>query len=468
MHQKELKSAIDKTIALLLDWENRQKETPILRTNDPSEVKLKVNHSLPEEPISFEELLSDLEKEVLPFLNRNTNPRFAAYITGSGNMVSSIAEFIKAYYNQNGLKWNNSPIASEMEQLVIRWVADFVGLKDHQKGVLTSGGSMSNLMCIHLALAAKYPDREMKGLSALPPVAIYCSDQTHSSIERALVFLGLGRNSLRKIKVNESFQIDLDSLKEALNLDVQAGIQPFMLIGNAGTTNTGSIDDLNGLADIAQKYDMWYHVDGAYGLPARRVNSLASHFYGVEQADSVIINPHKWMYVPFEASCVLVKTIPKAINFEPDYLQKQNNALRWESSQHTIELSKEFRALKVWFTIKYYGAEQLTNFVKHDIDLTHYFGEILQAEEHIEVEPNHPLSIICFRWNDPDMSPADNEVINQSAVQRIENEGKIFITGTKLQGQTYLRAYFGNPNRTKKDVEYMRDVVMELLQQTSQ
>lgn len=463
MKPVELKKAINQTVELLLKVDKKKDAVGVLKTNLPSEVREVLDQSLPLNPVSFDTLLSELEKQVIPFLNRNSDPRFAAYITGSGNVVATIAEFVKAYYNQNGLKWNNSPIASELEQLVIQWVAEFIGLENHQKGVLTSGGSMSNLMAIHFALAARFPEREMEGLANLKPLAIYCSNQTHSSIDRALVFLGLGRKCLRKIEVNKEYQIELKALEKEINKDLDAGITPFMLVGNAGTTNTGAIDNLEDLAQIAKKYGLWYHVDGAYGLPARNIEELKPYFNGVEKADSVIINPHKWMYVPFEASCILLNEIPKAIHFDPDYLQTKNQDQRWESSEHTIELSKEFRALKVWFTLKYYGTHQLTEFVAKDIALTQYFAKLLQQEATIEVDPSHPLSIICFRWFDPKLSDTENELINQKAVQQIEADGDIFLTGTKLKGNTYLRAYFGNPQRTKKDVEYMRDVIMEIL-----
>ena len=294
-------------------------------------------------------------------------------------------------------------------------------------------------------------------------MTVYCSNQTHSSIERAMVFLGLGRDYLRKIEVNDSYQMDVVKLKSAIEKDIAEGLKPLAVIANAGTTNTGSIDELKAVGEIAREFNTWYHIDGAYGLPARTLPTHYDKFEGVELADSIIINPHKWMYVPFEASCVLVKEIPKAIHFEPDYLYTENKGSRNESSEHTIELSKEFKALKIWFTLKYYGTKQLSQFVKNDIDLIHYLGEKLRSNEHIEVEKEHPLSIICFRWFDPSRSEESNEQVNINALRKIEKEGEIFITGTKLKGKTYLRAYFGNPNRTKKDVDFMVEKIIETL-----
>ncbi|MEQ8926091.1 MAG: pyridoxal-dependent decarboxylase [Fulvivirga sp.] len=460
--KENLKSHLSEVVNLL---DNNQSVSQVLKSNRPTEIKSTLNKTLNSEGISFNQLLSDLEKEILPYINRNTDPRFAAYITGSGNPIGAIAEFIKGYYNQNGLKWNNSPIANELEQLVIRWVAEFVGLPDHSSGLLTSGGSMSNYLGLHFALAAKFPQREMDGLMGAKGLTVYCSNQSHSSIERSMVFLGLGRSNLRKIDVDCEFKIDVNKLRSQLIEDIESGLQPLAIIGNAGTTNVGAIDDLEKLAQIAKEFNTWYHVDGAYGLPARNLLELSSKFDGIEHANSIIINPHKWMYVPFEASCILLKQIPKAIHFEPDYLYTANKEDRWESSEHTIELTKEFRALKVWFTMKFYGTNKLIEFIRHDIEMTNYLASKLEKVKYFVVERVHPLSILCFRYENDNLTEEQNEITNQKALLKIENEGLIFITGTKLHGKTYMRAYFGNPDRTKKDVDYMVGEILASIKQ---
>lgn len=455
---EDFKEYLDQTWKVL----SKQHPEKVLGSNDPSVVRENLSFDFPESGQSFESILTDFENQVEPFLNRNDSSQFGAYITGSGNKIAAFAEFIKAWFNQNGLKWNNSPIASELEQLVIKWVAEFVKLPEHSRGFLTSGGSMSNLMALHLALASRFPERETEGLGS-QKFTVYCSNQTHSSIDRAMVFLGLGRDQLRKIDINDSFQIQTDLLRKAIQEDIENGLTPLAVIGNAGTTNTGSLDDFEALAGICQEFGIWFHVDGAYGLPAVRLPELEHRFKGVGKADSVIINPHKWMYVPFEASCVLVKDIPQAIHFSPDYLFTENPGERWESSTHTIELSKEFRSLKVWFTMKYFGAEGITSFVEKDIRQIELLAQKLSEIPHIEVEPEHALSILCFRYFNPAKSEEENERINIEAVRRIETEGNIFITGTRLRGSTYLRVYFGNPERTDDDVERMVEVIRVVL-----
>ena len=465
MNLDEIKTSLDQTWEVVKNAEQASSKKPILGSNNPEEIKTALHEEFPSDSQKFEGVLNDFEAQILPFLNRNTDVRFGAYITGSGTKISALAEFIKAFFNQNGLKWNNSPITSELEQLVIKWISEFVGLPAFNTGILTSGGSMSNLMGMHFALASRFPDREMGGLYDEKPFTIYCSNQTHSSVDRAMVFLGLGRNNLRKIEVNNQYEIDVEKVREVIQRDIEEGLQPLMLIGNAGTTNTGSIDDLAALAQVAKEFNLWYHVDGAYGLPAKRLPELKEEFNGIEYADSVTINPHKWMYVTFEASCVLLKEIPNAINFSPDYLFTEDPGLRWESSAHTIELSKEFRALKIWFTMKYHGAGQLTSFVKHDIELISYLADLLKSRPNIEVEPHHPLSILCFRWTDPNLSASENESINVATIRLLESRGNIFVTGTKLKGKTYLRVYYGNPDRTKQDVEAMTAEIVSVFEE---
>ncbi len=438
----------------------------VLSTNRVADVRAKLRTTLPFKGQAFDRILVDLEEQILPFLNHNTDSRYAAFITGSGNPVGAIAEYIKGHFNQNSLKWNSSPIASELERLITQWIAEFIEHPEFNIGFLTSGGSMSNFLAVHFAFARAFPNREMEGIYNIPRVRVYGSDQTHSSIERSLVFLGIGRDNCVKIPVNENYQIKVDKLINAIESDIAKGYHPLMIIGNAGSTNTGSIDDLEALAKVSRQYKLWYHVDGAYGLPAVRLPELKADFAGTGDADSITVNPHKWMYVPFEASSILLKEMPSAINFSPAYLQDDEED-RWETSTQTVELSKEFRALKVWFTLKYYGVEQLVSFIRHDIDLVQYMAKLLLELENFEVEPCHPLSIICFRYFSPAISEKENDDLNTAAIKTIEAEGKIFLTGTKLQGRTYLRAYFGNPNRRQTDVKQMVEYISLLFSRLS-
>lgn len=461
MKLQEFQNILSTAGRILLKNQEELKNQPVLQSNDPVKIKEAINEPLPEATMDASLLLDEFRDHIMPFLNHNKEPRYGAYITGSGNLIGSVAEMIKGFYNQNGLKWNNSPITAELEQLVIKWTGEFVNLPEFNQGLLTSGGSMSNFLAIHLALAKKVPEREKEGLFSTQKLTIYCSDQTHSSIERSLVFLGIGRAQLRKISVNEKYEIIGEQLIKAIEKDISDGYKPLMLIGNAGTTNTGSIDNLQALADIAKSYNIWYHVDGAYGLPAINLPQLETNFKGIEQADSITINPHKWMYVPFEASCILTRKIPKAINFDPDYLMTENKGVRWESSEHTIELSKEFKALKVWFTLKNLGRKEIVRYIEQDIQLIDLLAQKLRQQPKVEVEPHHPLSILCFRWNDTSLTEEQNELINRKAVNLIESRGIIFITSTRLHGKTHLRVYYGNPERTEEDVQFMYEEILK-------
>lgn len=456
MKLHELQRHLNEVISLLAKNEDDLKRGgKVLQSNSVQEVRGKLSESLPIKPLEFSTVLEDFSDKVLPFINHNTSPLYSAYITGSGSKIGAIAEFIKGYFNQNGLKWNNSPVAAEMEKLVIKWIADFLGLSNFHHGVLLSGGSMSNFMAIHFAITNALKNREQKGLMDTGPVAVYCSEEAHSSIERAMVFLGLGRQSLRKVPVDRECRIEVNQLAQVIKKDIEQNIKPIMIIGTAGTTNTGSVDDLLALGEMAKKYKLWYHVDGAYGIPAIRSPLYQKLFDGAHLADSVTINPHKWMYVPFEASCILVKEFPQAFTFSPNYLLTEGEEERWESSQHTVELSKEFRALKIWFTLKYYGADKISSFIEHDIYIKDVLLNLLDERPHFEVHPAAPLSIVCFRVVSPSLNKADLNDLNLEILRRTEKRGNIFLTGTSIKGTRYLRFCFIHPERKKEDLLFM-------------
>jgi aromatic-L-amino-acid/L-tryptophan decarboxylase len=457
MNLIELEDSLSQLINVLkLDTDEYNNHSqPILKEARPSFIRNAINEKVPTDPMSSDQLLHDFKTRILPYVNRNTNPRFGGYITGAGNNAAVLAEFIKAYFNQNSLKWNCSPISCELEQLVISWISEFLILPEFKFGLLTSGGSMSNFLAIFYALMKRNIDIENAGLYDQKRKIVYCSNQTHNSIERGMVFLGLGLSNLRKIDVERDFRIKPIDLERKIESDKEAGFDPLMIIGNAGTTNTGSIDNLKELSTIAQRHKLWLHVDGAYGLPARRIPELTHMFDGVDMADSLSINPHKWMYVPFEAGCLLLKEEPFTHQNIPDYLFTQNPGTRWESSQYSIELTKEFRALKIWFTLKYYGSGILTDWIKHDIELANMLAEKLAQLPMIKVEKFHPLSIVCFRYEDPECSIERNEHVNIETIRNIESKGVIFLTGTKLHNRTYLRVFYGNQKRNVEDVDHM-------------
>ncbi|PAU95341.1 pyridoxal-dependent decarboxylase [Aliifodinibius salipaludis] len=464
---KQFKRWIDEAGKLIASHYQEHGESKVFAGKSPSEVQELLNESLPEDPKNIGSLLDEVGEKVLSTITNSAGPRYFGYITGGGNQVAVLAEMIKASLNQNNLKWHSSPVSTELERLVMRWVAEFIGYPTSSAGVLLSGGSVANFNCLAVARKIKAPvDISDEGIYGSRPMTVYVSEEGHSSFDKAMDMLGLGKKYLRKIPVDDDFCIDVDQLEEQIRNDKNAGLHPICAISVAGTTNTGAVDDLNAVADICQRYDLWYHIDAAYGGPAAKVEGVSSMFSGIGKADSVVVNPHKWLYVPFEAGGVLVKNpdhLRKTFSTIPDYLKSdEQNGGRTDLMEYNLPLTKEFKALKVWMTIKAYGATRLRDEIASDMDKARYLSELVGSNKKLELMAPVPLSIVCFRYNPGGMEESTLNRLNDNIIQEIESDGRVFLTGTKIKGKTALRVCFINPRTKKEDIELLEKVVLEI------
>lgn len=461
--QKYLHHAVDVVSDLYENKLNRR----VFAGKSPDEVLSAFDENLPEAETSVDTLLEKIRTDVIASATMNIGPRYFGYITGGGNQVAIMGDLISSALNQNNLKWHSSPISTEMEKLVIRWVSQFIGYPDQAAGAILDGGSTANFNC--LAVARKnMADKSVAedGMYGQKPMTIYVSEEGHSSFDKAVDMLGIGKKYLRKIPVNDQFQIDTKKLEEKIVQDKSAGLNPICVIGIAGTTNTGAIDDLENLAEVAKKHGLWYHVDAAYGGPAAAVDSVRSQFSGVEKADSVVINPHKWLYVPFEAACILVKEpekLRRTFSHLPDYLKSDNkDDGRTDMMEYQLPLTKSFKSLKVWMTLKAYGAKRLRETIQEDIDKAAHLVDLINDSEDMELLAPAPLSIVCFRYAPKHLDEDQIEKVNQQLISEIEEDGRIFLTGTCLHGKTALRICIINPRTTREDVDAILDVVRDI------
>ena len=307
-----------------------------------------------------------------------------------------------------------------------------------------------------------------------PPATVYVSTEGHASIEKAMSVLGLGSASLRKIPVGERFTIDLHALRERVTEDRQNGCIPICVVGNAGTTNTGSVDPLNDLADFCDQENMWFHVDGAYGGPAAQTKAVGRLFQGLDRADSVVVNPHKWLYVPVEAACILVRdpeVLPEAFGIEAAYLQEKkligfDTDGPFDFKDYSTQLSRGFRALKVWMTFKTYGAKRLRAAIESNIELMRNLADqIDSAKDFMRFSPV-PLSTVCFQYRTADQrAHQDKEFLDQlngCLPSALEQDGRIFLSGTKIKGRTVLRACSVNHRLQRRHVDLILEVVREV------
>jgi glutamate/tyrosine decarboxylase-like PLP-dependent enzyme len=385
-----------------------------------------------------------------------------------GTQISIIAEQLAATINQNIGKWHLAPSISEIEKRVVQWAAEMINYPGQVGGVLVSGGSAANLAGLTVARNIFFEKLNIRknGLFGVKPFTVYASEEVHGCIDKSLEQLGIGTNQLRKIETQEDFTINLEVLKQQIEQDIKDGFQPFCVVGNAGTVNTGAIDDLEALHQICESYKMWFHVDGAYGGLVAMLDSVKAEYKGIEKADSVALDFHKWLYQPFELGCVIVKnweTLRRAYFKKASYLDTQlEEASRLDFNEHYFQLSRNAKALKVWMSIKSYGMKALRAMIQKDIDLTNYLCDQVNQSEDFTLKSQANLAVACFQYT---AKLEDQEQIihlNQRLIPALEKDGRVFITGTKLNGELVLRACIINHRKQKSSIDYLLQVIRDV------
>ena len=430
---------------------------------------------LPDEPQAMEAILREVEAKIVANSTLCLSPRFFGYINGSGNQAAIVGDLLASAMNQICAKWHFSPAASEVERRVIQWIAEFIGYPRDAAGCLLSGGSAGNLVGLAAARKHQAPfNTAPRGARGQPPLTVYVSHEGHASLDKNMAILGMGRDQLRRIKVKEDFTINLECLEEQIARDRGNGYVPICVVGNAGTTNTGAVDPLDCMAEFCRRQQLWFHVDAAYGGPAASTKSAGGLFRGLEKADSIVVNPHKWLYVPVEVGCILVRR-PQALRetFEimADYLQEskerqERSDTRLDYKDYSPQLTRGFRALKVWMTFKAYGASKLRAAIESNIAIMRYLGQLIdQADDFVRLAPV-TLSAVCFQYRTADRSlHQDQEYLdglNQRLLDALEKDGRVFLSGTKIHGKSALRACSINHRLCREHIHLLMDVIREV------
>jgi len=389
---------------------------------------------------------------------RPNSPRFFGYVFGSGEPVAAAADLLASVLNQNTTAWRSGPSATTLEHTVIGWLAEAIGCPGFA-GSLTGGGSPANLMALAMAREARLPANE----SGARPGTVYASDQVHMSIPKAVALLGIGRENLRLVACDHDFRIRTDDLRRAIARDVAAGLTPIAIVGSAGTVATGSIDPLAELAAIARDCGAWFHVDGAYGALA--AIAQPEKFAGLNQADSLSLDPHKWLYQPVDCGCLLYRDAAgarRAFSHTGDYAQTllEDPVESFAFFEESMELSRRFRALKLWLSLRYHGLEKFRQAIRNDLANAQQLVEIIAGRPELEVLAPVPLSAVCFRYVSHAGSSCDADQLNQKILQRTVRRGKVFLSNASIQGSFALRACFVNHRTMPQDVE---QIVAEVL-----
>lgn len=433
----------------------------------PPEVVARLSTPLPQEPQSAEQVFADFRRDVLPYNLGNIHPRYWGWVKGSGTVMGAFADFLAATMNPNVGGFNMSP--SYVEYQVLDWLKEMVGYPREAGGLLVSGGSEANFLGVAVARHAHSQGRDREeGLASTRPMIVYMSQEGHSSLQKAIEILGLGNRYLRRVAVDENYRIRLDNLERMIAADRQAGFQPFCILGSAGTVNTGAIDPLVDLADLCQKEGLWFHVDGAIGAVANLSPRLRPLLVGLERADSIGLDAHKWLQINYEVGCALVRDRElqrSAFALTPPYLQRPTRGMgagpEW-LSEYGLQLSRGFKALKVWMSLKEHGAKKYARVIEKNVAQAQYLGQLLKDSPRLELLAPVSLNIVCFRYRPDKKSEEELRALNQELLLRLQESGQTVISSTLLGEKFALRACLTNHRTRKKDVEMLLELVEKI------
>jgi len=443
----DYKAAFERITQLALDYVASVCERPTFPKITGTETEALFAKPLPEQGMGGG-ALDDLDAVMASV--RVTGPRFFGYVLGSGEPIGAAADLLVSVLNQNVTAWRSSPSAVTIERVVVGWLAEAIGCSGFT-GSLTGGGSSANLMGLAMAREARLPANE----SGARPGTIYASEQIHMSIPKAIALLGIGRENLRLIPCDDNFRIRVDLLRASVERDVRAGLTPIAIVGSAGTVSTGSIDPLRELAEIARESGAWFHVDGAYGALAAIAEP--AKFAGLNLADSLSLDPHKWLYQPLDCGCLLYRDAEaarRAFSHTGDYAKSLVNdpVEGFAFFEETIELSRRFRALKLWLSLRYHGLANFRGAIRNDLAHAQLLAGLITKQPELELLAPVPLSAVCFRYRARSDADTNSDALNQEILQRVVRRGQVFLSNATIHGRFALRACIVNHRTTPDDI----------------
>ena len=434
----------------------------------PDEVKQVFDQPIPEHGQSPEEVYREFKQYIFPYNKGNVHPRFFAWIQGTGTPMGTFGDLLASGMNPNTAIGEHS--AMYVDRQVVNWCKELMNFPSEASGILVSGGSMANITALTVARNSFGEEKiRQKGLKAASgQLLIYCSVETHSCIQKAAEIIGLGTDAVRKIGVNERFELDVDQLKTQLEADLQAGFLPFCLVGTAGTVNTGAIDPMVELLEISRAYGLWFHVDGAYGALGKLDPNYADALRAIEEADSLAFDLHKWLYVPYEVGCTLIRDAKKhrdSFAITPNYLLQEKRGLSGgldSINNYGFELSRGFKALKVWMSIKEHGRAKYAAMIAQNNRHAAYLAELVEENPYLELTAPLSMSITCFRMIQPGWGEEALQALNKEILLRLQEEGIASPSSTILNGKYTLRVANTNQRTRKEDMELLVREVLRL------
>ena len=452
----------------IADYLEKPDKWPVLPATQPGEVRGALPASPPEHGESMERILADFRQLIVPAITHWNHPAFMAYFANSATGAGVLGEALTAALNVNAMLWRTSPAATELEQLTMDWLRQMLGLPDRFFGVIGDTASSNTLYAL-AAAREMHPElriREegMSGRADLPKVAVYCSEEAHSSVDKALMTLGFGLEALKKIPTDSALRMDAKALAAAVDNDRRAGRFPLAVVATVGTTSTTAIDPVREIADICARQQMWLHVDASYGGTAAILPEMRYVLDGCERADSLVVNPHKWLFTPMDCSALYTRRpdlLKRTFQHVPEFLMVKERESVANLMDYGIALGRRFRALKLWFVIRNFGVEGLQAQIREHIRIARQLGEWIDADPELERMADVNFSTVVFRHRPSGMTDRDLDAHNSRLLERLLAGREVYLSHTRVRGRYALRLAIGNVHTTESHVRRALELVKQ-------
>jgi aromatic-L-amino-acid decarboxylase len=456
---EDFRRAGHETVDWIAKYLSTVSEMPVLAQTKPGDLLDALPASAPEQGEPFDAILHDFDRLIMPAVTQWNHPRFFAYFACTGSTPAILGEMLAAALNTNGLHWKTSPAVAELEQRALDWMRQWIGLSEEWFGIVYDTASTSSMHAVVCARELVDPEARTEG--SRNDLVLYTSDQSHMSIEKGAIAVGVGQKNIRKVPSDFEFRMRADALAKMVEEDKRAGKRPFCVVATVGTTSSTSIDPVPQIAEIAEKHGLWLHVDCAYAGAAAILPEQRHIMAGVERAHSLVFNAHKWLLTPIDLSAFYTRRpdiLRRAFSLTPDYLKTQDDPRAHNLMDYGVPLGHRFRALKLWFVMRYFGRERIESMIRSHIQWAKDFAALVDAHPKFERIAPVPLSVVCFCYKG-----SDDE--NRAVMEKVNASGRVFIASTVLNGKLTLRLAIGNLETTGKDVQEAWDLLVQAANQ---
>ncbi len=467
MDSNEFRKQAHLMVDWMADYMEQVEDYPVKSQVAPRTIYDQINSDIPKQGQAMELIFNDFKEIIMPGITHWQNPNFFAYFQANTSPPSILAEMLTATLGVQGMKWETSPAATELEERMMEWLGDAIGIPKQWSGVIQDSASMATLSAILTARErlSKYQINEI-GFEGYTKLRVYCSDQTHSSIEKGAKIAGVGKNNVVKIPTNDQLEMRSDLLRQQIESDIKDGYQPLCIVAALGTTGTMAMDPLDEIGMLAEKHNIWLHVDAAYAGAAFMLPEYQDLMKGIEKADSFVFNPHKWLFTNFDCTAYFVKDKKGLLNtfsILPEYLKTASDGLVNNYCDWGIPLGRRFRSLKLWFVMRHYGLEGLRKMLRLHIELAAWLESELKKKPTFEIVVPRSMNLICFRYMPKEVEDQQElNTINEQLLQRLNASGELYLTHTKIDGEYTLRMSIGQTNVAKSHVEKAWETIQKV------